>query len=215
MVQVLKTDGHGVGCEGSRLPDPAEMRLGTSASCGSCQAPFVAAFRNTPSGMHWVPAKPPPRPVQAALEIGCIDDSATVTYRIVLPGCPPSKNQFDNLPPAWKSGQKKSWVKRIIAACEEQNVPKGNAQIGLAALIVFPNRASRRDPQNYAQQIWHWVPDALVSGGYLVDDNEGRLSIGKDLGLKLAEDVRVGPKKAKGRTVIALTVRKAVPRAAD
>ncbi len=214
MVQVLKENGHGVSCEAVTLPDPSGMKLGTSASCGSCRAPFVVTFHGTPSVEVWVPQKPPAVPVQGALEIGCVDDSATVTYRIVLPGCPPSKNQFDSLPPAWKNGQKKAWMRRITAALEEQNVPKGNTQIGLAARIIFPTRASRRDVQNYAQQLWNWVPDALVKGGYLVDDNEGRLSIGRDLGVTLAEDVRVGPKKAKGRTVLAVTVRKAVPRAA-
>jgi hypothetical protein len=215
MTMVLKEDGHQVGClDNTLLPSPAEMKLGTSGLCGSCQAPFVVAYRNTPSGMVWVPAKPPERPVQGALEIGQVVNEATVTYTIVLPGCPPSKNQFNSLPPAWKNSQKKAWKRRVKAACEAQNIPKGNPMVGLAARIVFATEANRRDPQNYAQQLWDWVPDALVEGGYLVDDNEGRVQIGANWGLEMAVDKRKGPKKARERTIITIALKRAVLRRA-
>jgi hypothetical protein len=206
----VKVKGHRPGCSEQTLGDPAELKVGTRSVC-RCGAAFFVSFGSGGIGRRWEPVLPPVEPVQGVLELNTVRESATTVYVIVLPGVPPSKNKFDALPPAWKSGQKKAWVKRVIAACEEQMVPKDNPRMGLHAKIVFGTSAARRDPQNYAQQLWNWVPDALVQGGFLVDDNEGRVLIGKNWGLEMAVDLRSGPKKAKERTIIAISVERAVP----
>jgi hypothetical protein len=65
-----------------------------------------------------------------------------------------------------------------------------------------------RDPQNYAQCLWHWVPDALVTAGVLVDDDEGRVQIGRNWGLKFGYDLRPGvAKKYRERTILAITMK--------
>lgn len=146
--------------------------------------------------------------VQAALPLDTVKEGTLVVYRIVLPFLPPSKNQIDGWPVAWKSGAKKKWLRAIDYAVKEQGVPLHLPQVGLAARLVFPSRA-RRDPQNYAQQIWHWFPDALVQSGVLVDDNEGRVKIGPNFGVEFAYDDRVGPKKARSRTILTIATRQA------
>jgi hypothetical protein len=165
------------------------------------------------------------QPVQQALELDTVREGAVVTYRIVLPFLPPSKNQIQGWPAQWQSGAKKKWMKAITAQCAAQNIPLNNPRVGLAALLVFP-KAARRDPQNYAQQVWHWVPDALqgctkkcqrgclLHAGVLVDDNEGRVLIGPNWGITMAVDTRSAPKRVLGRTVLTIAVETAVPRQA-
>lgn len=166
-----------------------------------------------------------PDPVQGALDLDTVVENATVTYRLVLPGTPPSKNEIHTWPPAWQNSAKKRWMKMVTAQCRAQGIPLHNTVIGLAAHIVFPTNV-RRDPQNYAQTLWHWVPDALQPCGpkcvrgcqnhadILVDDNEGRIQWPPNLGITFGVDSRHAPAKVRKRTVITISVRKAVPRSA-
>lgn len=163
-------------------------------------------------------------PVQGAFDLDTVVENATVTYKITLPGTPPSKNEIQGWPPAWQNSAKKSWMKRVVAQVRELGIPLHNAQIGLAAHLVFPT-VKTRDPQNYAQTLWHWVPDALIGcgvkcargcqvhAGVLVDDNEGRIQWPPNLGITFGVDSRHAPAKVRKRTVITISVRKAVPRA--
>lgn len=162
-------------------------------------------------------------PVQGALELDTIQEGATVVYRLVLPGAPPSKNEIGGWPPAWKASAKKRWMRMVSMQAKEQGIPRGNAEIGLAAHIVFPTTA-RRDIQNYADTLWNWVPDALqpcrascgpacqLHCGVVVDDNEGRIQWPANLGITFAVDSRHAPAKVRKRTVITISVRKAVPK---
>jgi hypothetical protein len=163
-------------------------------------------------------------PVQAALDLDTVQEDATVTYRLVLPGTPPSKNEIGGWQPAWKASAKRKWMRAVAAQAREQGIPRGNVEIGLAAHLVFP-AAGRRDPQNYAETLWNWVPDALqpcvkkcapacqLHCGVLVDDNEGRIQWPPNLGVTFGVDSRHAPPKVRKRTVITISVRKAVPRA--
>jgi hypothetical protein len=162
-------------------------------------------------------------PVQAALDLDTVQEDATVTYRLVLPGTPPSKNEIGSWPPAWKASAKKRFMRQVAERAKAQGIPRDNREIGLAAHLVFPT-ASRRDPQNYAETLWNWVPDALqgctakcsssclVHCGVLVDDNEGRIQWPPNLGVTFGVDSRHAPAKVRKRTVITISVRKAVPR---
>lgn len=145
------------------------------------------------------------RDVQLGLPVNVEQSGELRLYRFVLPFLPPSKNVIDNWPAQWKSSAKKKWLRVIAEECEASMVPKGMPKVGLAATLVFSTRA-RRDPQNYAQALWHWVPDALVRCGVLVDDNEGRVQIGPNWGLQFAYDLRQGPKVHREKTVLALTM---------
>jgi hypothetical protein len=110
-------------------------------------------------------------------------------YRLVLPFLPPSKNVYDGWPVAWKAGVKRKWVREIERAARGLDMPLLVPRIGLAATLVFPSKA-RRDPQNYAQALWNWVPDGLVSAGVIRDDVEGRIEIPGNWGLKFDYDLR-------------------------
>lgn len=127
-------------------------------------------------------------------------------YTMVLRYLPPSKNVYDGWPREWKSGAKKKWLRDVAMECEASMIPKGLHQIGLAATLVFPTK-NRRDPQNYANCLWNFVPDALVRCGVLVDDNEGRIQIGRNWGVKFAYDTRNVAKSHRQKTVLTLAVR--------
>ncbi len=149
---------------------------------------------------------------QLAMPLDTVNEGGLVVYRIVLPFLPPSKNVFDGWPIEWKSGAKKKWMRAIKSHVEEQQMPLGLAHVVLAAKLVFPTK-QRRDPQNYANCLWNWVPDALVKSGVLLDDKAGTIDIGPNWGLSMAVDNRpTVPKKHRQRTIIAVSVRKAVPR---
>jgi hypothetical protein len=144
---------------------------------------------------------------QLALPITQEDTGEVRLYRITLPFLPPSKNVIDNWPREWKSSAKAKWVGRIRAEVDAVDMPRGIGKVGLSAMLVFPSR-NRRDPQNYAQCLWHWVPDALVTAGVLVDDDEGRVQIGRNWGLKFGYDLRPGvAKKYRERTILAITMK--------
>lgn len=206
----VREKGHERGCSGL-LDDPTVLRMGTLQSCPQCKVKFVVAFGPQAKTFVWQTLVPREEPVQVALALDSVQEGATTVYTIVLPGVPPSKNSFDGWPVTWKAGKKRTWMKRVQDACAQQLVPKDNARVGIAARLVFATRA-RRDPQNYAQCLWNWVPDALVQGGYLVDDNEGRVQIGKNWGIEMAVDLRKAPKAKIERTILTLAVQKAMPR---
>lgn len=142
---------------------------------------------------------------QLAMPMNVSQQGEIRLYTFTLPFLPPSKNVYDAWPVQWKQSAKKKWTKAIADECAASQVPLRVAQVGLAATLVFPGKA-RRDPQNYAQALWHWVPDALVKCGVLVDDNEGRVQIGPNWGLKFAYDTRSVQKKYRQRTILALTM---------
>lgn len=145
-------------------------------------------------------------PVQGLLPIDVQDEGDLRLYRMTLPFLPPSKNVYDNWPNEWKHAAKKKWIRHVGEWCEAMMVPTADA-IGLAAVLVFPTKG-RRDPQNYAQALWHWVPDALQAAGVIDDDREGKIQIGPNWGLSFAYDLRAGvPKERRQRTVIAMTMR--------
>lgn len=140
--------------------------------------------------------------VQLAMPVE-VDQGDVVTARITLPFLPPSKNVYDGWQPMWKSSAKKKWIREIGKQCEALQIPKGLTHIGLAARLVFATRA-RRDTQNYAQVIWHFVPDALQRCGVLVDDREGSIEWGPDLGVELAVDTRRIDPKRRQRTILTI-----------
>lgn len=126
------------------------------------------------------------------------------TSTIRLGFLPPSKNVYDSWAPTWKSGAKKKWIRHIAQAVEEQAIPKGLRKVGLAARLVFPTN-QRRDTQNYSQTLWHFVPDALVQAGVLVDDRVGMVEIGPNWGVEMVVDYRPAvPKAKRQRTIITL-----------
>lgn len=144
-------------------------------------------------------------PVQGLLPIGMDDEGDLRLYRLVLPFTPPSKNVFDTWPNEWKHSAKKKWMRHVKAQVEALGIPKAQ-RIGLAAVLVFPTKA-HRDPQNYSNCLWHWVPDALQAAGVIDDDTEGKIEIGPNWGLKFAIDGRSAPKAQRQRTHIAITMK--------
>lgn len=146
------------------------------------------------------------RAVQGILPIDVHDTGDLRLYRLTLPFLPPSKNVYDEWPGAWKHAAKQKWMRHIGEWAASMDIPRAS-QVGLAAVLVFPTKG-RRDPQNYAQALWHWVPDALQAAGILDDDREGHVQIGPNWGLTFAYDLRPGvPKTHRQRTMIALTMR--------
>lgn len=143
---------------------------------------------------------------QLALPVNVEDDGEVRLYKFALPYLPPSKNVYDNWPAQWKQSAKKKWQRDIAAKVDEMMMPKNVTKIGLAATLVFPSRA-RRDPQNYAQALWHWVPDALVRAEVIDDDRMGKIEIPGGWGVRFEFDLRPGvPKQRRQRTIIALTM---------
>ena len=141
---------------------------------------------------------------QLGLDIDTSDMGEIRTYTMVLGFLPPSKNVTNGWPHAWLDGAKKKWQRHVKAECERLQVPHGLPKIGLHAQLVF-DRNQRRDPQNYAHHLWHWVPDALVRCGVIDDDREGMIDIGPNWGLEMMLDTRPGISKAKRqRTLITI-----------
>jgi len=146
-----------------------------------------------------------------------------LTYRMVLPFLPPSKNVYNGWQREWQSGAKSKWIRWIRRECEAQDMPKGVPKIGLFAVLVFPSR-QRRDPQNYAETLWHFVPDALIKPtawhyakaasnpkfelpyGLINDDSEGHVEIGPNWGIRFAYDLSSRSKLQRQRTHLAIAV---------
>lgn len=146
------------------------------------------------------------REVQGILPVDVTDTGDTRLYKLALPFLPPSKNVYDQWPGTFKSSAKKKWERHIVDWAHGLAIPRAS-QVGLAAVLVFPSKA-RRDIQNYAQTLWHFVPDALQKAGVLDDDSDGHVQFGPQLGIKFAYDLRKGiPKERRSRTIVAVTMR--------
>ena len=144
---------------------------------------------------------------QGALPISMIETGDLVTYRFVIPGLPPSKNVYDDLPQAWRGSMKHKWINAVIREVEAQDMPRHVGRIGLSALLVFPD-TRKRDPQNYVPSLWNWVPDALQKCGVIDDDRDGMIDFGRNLGIRFAVDDRKRvSKEIRKRTHIAITMR--------
>lgn len=143
---------------------------------------------------------------QLALPVNVTDDGEIRLYTVTLPFLPPSKNVYENWPPAWKHSAKGKWKRAIATEVEACMMPRNVPKIGLAATLVFATN-NRRDPQNYAQALWHWVPDALQTAGVIDGDHDGKIEIGRNWGLTMKYDARPGiPKARRERTILAITM---------
>ena len=143
---------------------------------------------------------------QLALPISEEQVGEVRVYRVMLPFTPPSKNVFDSWPMAWKSSAKRKWTRHLIDEFEAVTLPRGALKVGLSAALVFPSKA-HRDTQNYAQCLWHWVPDALVKYGTIRDDTPQYVEFGANLGVKMMCDERRGvPKAKRQRTHLSIAV---------
>lgn len=144
---------------------------------------------------------------QLALPINVEEHGEIRMYRFTVPFLPPSKNQYDTLPWQYQQSMKGKWKRRVIAECEALMLPKGMTKIGLSAALVFP-QSRRRDPQNYAATLWNFVPDALQAGGFLLDDRDGCIEFGQNLGVRFHIDDRPAvPTARRKRTHLAIAVR--------
>lgn len=145
-------------------------------------------------------------PVQLAMPLDVTTTGRLQTHLLRFPYLPPSKNQFDGWPAQWKSSAKRKWIREIEKLTNQLDLPKGLRFCGLAARLVFPTHR-KRDPQNYSQALWNWVPDGLQRSGVLLGDHDGTIEFGPNLGITMAVDLRPGISAAKrSRTVVALTV---------
>lgn len=143
---------------------------------------------------------------QLALPVDATVEGEVRLYRMRFPFLPPSKNVSDGWQPMWRSSAKRKWEKAVAAQAAELAMPHGVARIGLAATLIFPTNA-RRDPQNYSQNLWNWIPDGLQKCGVLLDDRDGAIDFGPNLGVTFAVDNRAGvPKEKRQRTVVAVTM---------
>lgn len=142
---------------------------------------------------------------QLALPIGETHVGEIRVYRMMLPFLPPSKNVYDGWLPAWKSSAKRKWTRCLIDEFEAVQLPKDVLKVGMAASLVFPTKA-RRDTQNYAQCLWHWIPDALVTFGCIRDDTPEYVEIGPNWGVSMLVDNRAAPKAKRQRTHLSISV---------
>jgi hypothetical protein len=143
---------------------------------------------------------------QLALPMDTTRQGDLVVFRLLFGFLPPSKNVYDGWPYQWQNGVKKKWLRAVAAECEAQQLPRGVLRIGLAATLVFPTN-NRRDPQNYSATLWNFVPDGLVRCGVLVDDRDGAVVFGPNLGVRLrAGSGRTGRVRVPGRTILSVSM---------
>lgn len=144
-------------------------------------------------------------PVQLGLPMNTLDEGEARVYQFVFPFTPPSKNVYERWLPEWQTACKRKWVRHMKTRLDENMVPPV-PRVGLSALLVFPED-NRRDPQNYAQTLWHFVPDALVRCGIIPDDSAGHIDFGPHhLGIRFGVDNRRLDKGRRTRTILALTM---------
>lgn len=157
--------------------------------------------------------------VELALPIETAAVGELRRYRLHLPFLPPSKNAYDGWQWQAQHSVKEKWRRYVAAECERLQVPKRNARIGLAGVLWFSTNRTR-DPQNYANSLWNFVPDALQRCGVLLNDRDGAIDFAEyetdpetgekrryRLGVRLKVDPRKLPKARIERTVIGLVVR--------
>lgn len=160
----------------------------------------VMVYRRLPQG-GGVLAQP-----QLALPIDVKQQGQIGVYRVTLPFLPPSKNVYDGWPGQWKSSAKKKWVRNLLDQFESVQLPKGAQKVGLSAALVFPTKA-HRDIQNYANCLWHWVPDALQTYGCIANDTPEYVEFGPNLGIQFMVDARgSAPKAKRQRTHLSIAV---------
>lgn len=165
----------------------------------------VFDMSRTPQGGEVI-ARPAAPEVQLALPVSVDQVGEVRRYEVVLPFCPPSKNVYDKWHWTEQRSCKAKWFRWIEKEARAQQMPQGLTRIGLAALIVFPNR-NRRDFQNYANALWHFVPDALVKCGVLLDDKAGMIDFPKGLGVGFEYDTTPGrPIAHRSRTVVRIAM---------
>ena len=217
------------GCAYHRVPISLNAAPGT-VRCLSCAKPLTTdepvAVDAGPVGVResqdlaggaavvagprtaWVSSRPGEGNVvvqtQLALPIGVLEAGEIRVYRIVLPFLPPSKNVYDGWLPAWQSAAKQKWVNAICREVTAQQIPSA-PRIGLSAKLVFPTN-NRRDPQNYANCLWNWVPDALRKAGVISGDHAGKIDFGPNLGVTFAWDPRAAPKSVRSVTHLAISM---------
>lgn len=146
---------------------------------------------------------------QLAMDVGVLRGDIS-TFTLTLPFLPPSKNVSDNWQPLWKHSAKEKWAKRIKDLADEYRIPRDCDRVGLAVRLVFATKG-RRDPQNYAHNLWHWIPDALVQCGVISDDRGGMVEIGPNWGVEMMVDPRQLPKAKKQRTILTIVTEGGVP----
>lgn len=168
----------------------------------------------------------PRRDIALALPLEVPSPGETRIYQMTFPFLPPSKNVYDNWQWMAQRSAKLKWLKAIVRECEAQAMPKNLPRIGLGAVLVFPSRVQRRDVQNYAQTLWHFVPDALQAPstrqlaihakdpsytlpyGLIPDDTDGRIDWPPGLGVRFEYDERKHvPKERRQRTMLAISMR--------
>lgn len=148
---------------------------------------------------------------QLALPVDVTDTGEVRLYKMVLPFLPPSKNVYDKWLGTWQSSAKGKWVRAIAREADAQQMPRGVDRIGLSATLVFPSRRGR-DLSNYAQCLWHFVPDALQRCDVLTNDSDGHIEYGPNLGVKFAYDLRPNVSKLmRQRTVLRIAMRVETP----
>jgi hypothetical protein len=143
---------------------------------------------------------------QLVLPLGAVRSGQVVAFRLLFGFLPPSKNVYDGWPVQWQAGLKRKWLRAVAAECAAQELPLGVPRVGLAATLWFPTN-NRRDPQNYAATLWNFVPDGLVRCGVLVDDRDGAVVFGPNLGVTLrAGTGRTGRVRVPGRTILSVSL---------
>ena len=132
-------------------------------------------------------------------------EGAVVSRTLVIPSTPPSKNVYDAWDPRWKSSYVKKKKAMLVAQINEQNWPLAR-RVVVHARLIFGSRR-RHDWQNYTHPLWHYVADALVDAGIIIDDTPEYFSVGPDGGIEFDCDLRpFVPVKKRNRTVIGCAI---------
>ncbi|MDE2106789.1 MAG: hypothetical protein KGL39_56765 [Patescibacteria group bacterium] len=97
---------------------------------------------------------------------------------LVIPGTPPSFNAI-GFRSHWAVGRrhKQQWQRFLAIALMEQRVPRGLEVVSATAELRFRQRR-RRDEGNFRVIIEKALGDALVEGGWLVDDTAEQFHFG-------------------------------------
>ena len=124
-----------------------------------------------------------------------------MSYELVLPFVPKSKNVYEGWLPQWKAGYKRKWEKALDKAIQEAQFPRARRVVCVSTLVFGSRR--RRDWQNYVHPFTWYLADALVRNGVIADDTPDQFSVPSDGGIRF--DVNNRPYVAKDkrqRTVI-------------
>jgi crossover junction endodeoxyribonuclease RusA len=88
---------------------------------------------------------------------------------LIIPGIPPSLNQWRNMHHYTEAKQKKEWEDIVILEVQRQRKkpPKPIKRSTTTYTYYFPDRR-RRDASNFSPK---WLEDGLVKAGVLEDDS--------------------------------------------